>query len=294
MFSSKQLIRTILACSLVIASLGVAVQPAQAASCTRYHTVQRGETLYKIGVRYGVTWRYLAAINNLSNPNRIYAGQRLCVATSATQPKPKVIPTFSITGVARDTRVTIRTANFPANDSFNVLMGAYGTAGVGGIKVDTIRSGQGGSFSDTFSIPAALRGARRIAIRLESPTSGYFAYNWFYNTTTGSGTGGGTNDDGYTGFPTFSIASVVRNTSVTIRMNNLPPNDTFNVLMGAYGTRAAGGTRVDRFSSGAGGNATATFHIPAGLQGATRIAIRIQSPTSGYFAYNWFYNTTTR
>jgi hypothetical protein len=111
-------------------------------------------------------------------------------------------------------------------------MGPYGTQGIGGIKVGKIESGNGGSFTATFNIPAELKGSARIAIRLTSPTSGYFAYNWFFNNTTSGGTGGGTTPgSGYTGFPTFSIVSVVRNSSVTIKGNNFPANDTFNVLM---------------------------------------------------------------
>lgn len=95
-----------------------------------------------------------------------------------------VIPTFTIVSVDRDTSVTIKTFNFPANDTFNVKMGKIGTRGVGGILVGTQASGAGGTFTATYTIPAALKGDYQIAIRLESPTSGYYSYNWFYNNTT--------------------------------------------------------------------------------------------------------------
>jgi hypothetical protein len=83
--------------------------------------------------------------------------------------------------VVKETSVTILTANFPASDTFNVTMGAYGTQGIGGISVGTVNSGAGGSFTATFNIPAALIGSNKIAIRLQSSTSGYYSYNWFYN-----------------------------------------------------------------------------------------------------------------
>jgi hypothetical protein len=54
---------------------------------------------------------------------------------------------------------------------------------VGGVKVDTVNSGTGGAQTYTFTIPDSLKGDSRIAIRLQSPTSGYFSYNWFYNST---------------------------------------------------------------------------------------------------------------
>ncbi|MDE2857506.1 MAG: LysM peptidoglycan-binding domain-containing protein [Chloroflexota bacterium] len=43
------------------------------------HVVQPGEALNKIAGSYGLDWRTLAMVNNLSNPNRIYAGQVLKV-----------------------------------------------------------------------------------------------------------------------------------------------------------------------------------------------------------------------
>lgn len=205
------------------------------------------------------------------------------------------IPTFSILSVLKDSSVKIRTSNFPANDSFDVLMNYMGTRGVKGVKVATVNSGSGGSFDSTFDIPASLKGERQIAIRLQSNTgSGYFAYNWFYNNTAGSNSGGQQPGTGYAGYPTFTIHSVVRNQTVTIQVSNLPKNDTFNVRMGEMGTGAVNGHLVDSFNSGSGGSQTFTFDIPAQLKGARQIAIRIESTSgSGYFAYNWFYNSTT-
>jgi len=48
---------------------------------TRYvrHVVQPGETLFMIGLRYGVSWSTLARLNNLANPNLIYVGQVLLI-----------------------------------------------------------------------------------------------------------------------------------------------------------------------------------------------------------------------
>ena len=47
-----------------------------------WHTVQRGESLSSIARRYGTTWQAIAQANNLSNPNQIYAGQRLKMPTA--------------------------------------------------------------------------------------------------------------------------------------------------------------------------------------------------------------------
>jgi hypothetical protein len=79
-----------------------------------------------------------------------------------------VIPTISIVSVQVDQSVTITSYNFPANDTYNVLMNFIGTRGVGGINVGTVNSGAGGSLTWTFNIPTSLKGQQRIAIRTES------------------------------------------------------------------------------------------------------------------------------
>lgn len=204
-------------------------------------------------------------------------------------PPAGAIPTISITSVDPGVSVTIQTQNYPANDNFDVLMNVIGTRGVGGTKVATVNSGTGGTQTFTFNIPENLRNNSQIAIRLQSPTSGYFSYNWFYNraaTTPGVPTTGGT-------IPTFSIQAVVRDGTVTIQTRNFPANDTFNVLMGDFGTRGVNGVSAGTVNSGTGGTQTFTINIPDGVKGKDRIAIRLESPTSGYFAYNWFWNNTT-
>lgn len=201
-------------------------------------------------------------------------------------------PSFKIETVEKDSSVTIKANNFPPNDSFQVLMGAYGTLGIGGISVGTTKTDGGGSFTATYSIPSALAGSYRVAIRLQSPGSGHYAYNWFYNNTTSSQPSP-TAVPNYSGYPWFQIQSVVKDASVTIKANNFPPNDTFKVLMGAYGTNAVGGVVVDTITTDGGGSFTDTYSVPASLAGSARIAIRLESSSSVYYAYNWFYNNTT-
>lgn len=203
------------------------------------------------------------------------------------------IPTITVTNVVTDQTVTIQTNNFPPNQNFVVTMGPFGTQGIGGYVVATTNSGVGGSFSATYNIPAQLKGAYQIAIRMQTThTYPFFAYNWFYNNTTGTGGQPPTTPipPGYTGIPTFTVCSVTRDTSVTIRTNNLPPNHTFTVTMGPFGTQGVNGYVVGTLNSGTGGQLSATFNIPKELYGSYRIAVRLQG--NPWFAYNWFYNNT--
>jgi len=43
------------------------------------HVVQRGETLYRIALNYGVSMWAIARANGITNPNHIYAGQRFVI-----------------------------------------------------------------------------------------------------------------------------------------------------------------------------------------------------------------------
>jgi len=54
----------------------------------RVHVVQPGETLYRIALRYGTTVERLMALNGLSNPSRIFAGQVLRIPGDAPGASP--------------------------------------------------------------------------------------------------------------------------------------------------------------------------------------------------------------
>jgi hypothetical protein len=212
-------------------------------------------------------------------------------------------PTISIVGVVEDQQVTVKTQNFPANLTFVVRMGPIGTRAVNGTKVGEFDTGKGGSIEKTFEIPKALQDDNQIAIRMDSTRGGYFAYNWFYNDTSGTSptnTPGGptstpkptqSTGSGYSGIPTFSVVSVSRNDTVTVKTKNFPPGKRWTVRMGAMGTRGVNGTIVERFRSDDGGAFERTFDIPDKFNGVSQVAIRLEADTGGWFAFNWFHNS---
>lgn len=231
------------------------------------------------------------------------------VATAETPASTteQTIPTFAVTAVARDQAVQIRTYNFPANIDFVVRMGPMGTRAINGTYVTTVNSGSGGTVDWSFAIPAEYAGSSQIAIRLENAFTGYNAYNWFYNNSTatapqapilGEGGTGPTPPDPTPpnppqGIPTFSIVAVEQNNSVQILTNNFPANMDFDVRMGYYGTLGINGTHVTTVNSGSGGAVNWTFAIPSAYANQGRIAIRLENYASGYYAYNWFFNSST-
>jgi hypothetical protein len=201
------------------------------------------------------------------------------------------IPTISILSITPGVSVTIGGSNFPPGKNFTVTMGTYGSYGVGGTVVGTYASGSGAYFTSTYAIPSGLAGLDKIAIRFDSGT-GFFSYNWFYNSGSAPTPGGPTPVPGYAGYPTFSISSVASGSSVTILTQNMPVGQAFTVRMGYYGTLGVGGQVVGT-TTDAGGSYSATFSIPSWLASQSMIAIRLDGPTGYYYAYNWFYNNTT-
>ncbi|MBP1692257.1 MAG: Conserved repeat domain protein [Chloroflexi bacterium] len=51
----------------------------QSGKCALYYTVQSGNTVWGIGMWFGVSTNAIAQANHLKNPSKIYVGQRLCI-----------------------------------------------------------------------------------------------------------------------------------------------------------------------------------------------------------------------
>ena len=296
----------LLAVIVLLTSAGVTFQPAQAASCSTYHTVSHGQTLSWIGRYYGVNWKYLADVNNIPPPYTVYPGQKICIPSGGggySYYYP-YYPTntewsFVVTSVERDVSVTIKTANFPDNVLFEVKIGRKQSGSMNWIKVADLDSDRGGSFKAAFDIPDEFAGASTLSIKLIQAKKNKSVVRSFSNASYSPGTGGpyypyyNYGNYYYGTIPTIWIQSVVRDSTVTIRTANFPSGMDFQVLMGPMGSAGIGGYYVTTFNSGAGGAMTLTFNIPPQLYGSHRIAIRTQNLWSGYYSYNWFYNNTT-
>lgn len=218
-------------------------------------------------------------------------------------------PTFSIVSVTANESVTIQAINLPPNTDFAFKMGAFGTQGLSGDIIVVQNSGDGGTQEFTVEIPEAVQGLSAIAIRMDNFYLGYFAYNWFYNSSTGSAPADPATPAPatptpapadpatpappvYTGFPTFSVTAVQRNETVTIMTNNFPANTEFTIRMHYMGTQGIGGQVIETIDSEEGGVQVLTFEIPATYANQAQIAIRMENAASGLYAFNWFYNYT--
>jgi hypothetical protein len=92
------LIGLVLAVLLSAMPLAALASPAEASATLSgsgqcvYHWVKPGETLSGIAARYGVNMWTIAERNGITNPNRIYAGQRLLIYCYTPKPPPPPRP----------------------------------------------------------------------------------------------------------------------------------------------------------------------------------------------------------
>lgn len=77
--------------------------PANAqASCTQNHLVQRGDTLYRLSQRYGVSVAELQRFNGMASSTVIYVGQSLCVKLTGLPPStPTPLPPVGTTYIVQ-------------------------------------------------------------------------------------------------------------------------------------------------------------------------------------------------
>lgn len=97
-WANRTLIMGVIAALAAVLVIGLSPTTVQAQSgCAAWHTVQVGENLFRIGLRYGVPFTVIASANGIGNPHRIFAGQRICIpgysgVTSPASVAPSAAP----------------------------------------------------------------------------------------------------------------------------------------------------------------------------------------------------------
>ena len=90
---TRRVVMLIAIVALLIASqANVAVAVTLQSNCVKYHLVQPGENLFRIGLKYGLTVEAVMQANGLYNPNVVYVGQSLCIPGNVPAPVPNPQP----------------------------------------------------------------------------------------------------------------------------------------------------------------------------------------------------------
>lgn len=211
---------------------------------------------------------------------------------------------LSIVGVEKGKSVAIQVQAMPANKEFRVRMNEIGTKGVDGPVAGTAKTDKNGEFMATFPIPSKLADKSTIAIRIEATDStGWHAYNWFYNktsgtvgSTSGGGSGGGTTapNSGFTS-GNITIFEVKEDISVTVEVRKAPAYGTLTVWMDwKNGRGQLLPSKVGTIKADAKGVVDATFTMPRAVKDRRDVRLRLESTGSdGYVAYAWFLNANS-
>jgi LysM repeat protein len=109
---------------LVLTLLLLVVGIVASAQQTTY-TVQRGDNLYRISVRFGVSIAAIAQANNISNPNLIFAGTVLVIPTGSSVPAPTAAPGQPTTPPTAPP--TTGTYTVQRGDTLNRIAARFGT-----------------------------------------------------------------------------------------------------------------------------------------------------------------------
>jgi LysM repeat protein len=295
----KKLSLALVATLILFSIFAATVSPAAAATipnCTQWHVVQRGEYLSQIAKQYNTTYAKLAEINELENPNLIFAGQNLCVSVSGTTtgngtptPTPTLPNTSSgvrvwASSAKEDLSVTLQGKFLVANSTYTIYLSNFKANQPVSYSVGTFTAKSDGTFSGTYSLPNKLTDVSKIKVLITNG-NGDTASNWFFNITANSTPGG-------IGSPalTLTVVSVEEGKSVKIQASNLLPNVSYQVLMDTTGTEGVDGLVVGTLSTSKGGTLTATFEIPDELEHRSKIDLRVQNNTFEAAAFVTFQN----
>ena len=209
-------------------------------------------------------------------------------------------PTFWAGEQGYKTEFTLRFVDYFNDDKYVVTVGSnVGASAYERYVVGYVEKPKGTRLTKTFTIPAALRSADEIKVRVENIFNGHTGSVAFkmepgypYVNPEGLFTeaymDSGSSSSRAT--PFTNVLNVVKDGEVTLQVFNFPPGLEFTVTMGPMGTKGIGGYVVGTQSSGDGGTFIVTYPIPPQLYGMELIAIRLQSTSSGHFAYDYFQN----
>lgn len=159
-----------------------------------YYTVRPGDTLYRIGLEHGQSWRDLAAWNGLSNPNLIEVGQVLRVVP------PGAVPAGAAGDVAAApaavTTQPVTTSSVQARP-LDASTGGTGSAGAstpaGGTGASGARPASTASASGSNATAAPAADAAD-AVALIWPAQGPLLYRFDETRSKGVGIGGKAGD----------------------------------------------------------------------------------------------------
>ena len=223
----------------------------------------------------------------------------------AAQAAP-LAPSLEVIHVQAGVLVTVRAHDMPGGKLFTVRMGTdqSGQQGADGAIITVTNSGGGGTFDESYPIPAALQTEPKITLRFESAGLSYSTS--FTNqpgptstpvSTLAPAQAGSTPAaqiiplSGQTGGRSrISVIAVEKDKAITVRATNLPGGIEFVVRVGPYETFFNDYAITGRIPSGAGGSFDFVVVLPEALKKSDLMTVRLDG--GGLALFNAFKNAT--
>ena len=172
-------ILVILALLTALLPLEIIAAPLSKDKCEQTYQVKRGDTLKKIGDKFGFAPNQIIYFNSLPPPYTIYVGQNICIPDKNESSAPKVDSKYVNTTAAYFTAgrsgadILVYTYNYPRTSVLVKARDANQTAKnfytLGSINV--AQSGNGRTFR--FKMPAQLQRAKQLQICLKDLTTNH-------------------------------------------------------------------------------------------------------------------------
>jgi peptidoglycan endopeptidase LytF len=129
------------------------------------HRVQPGETLSKIAKQYGITLEQLMAVNGITDPDSVYSGQLLAVATPPPAPEATATAAPSATATATPSTDLPDTYTVATGDTLSAIARRFG------LDIDVLRALNRIGDADNILVGQTLRLAPEFApIDAAAPT----------------------------------------------------------------------------------------------------------------------------
>lgn len=171
----------LLVLALLVSLLPVAASAATLAKakCDHTYEVRRGDTLAKIGDRYGFNPNQVVYVNDWNAPYTIYVGQKICIPVKSQSGLSKLeakyanaVAAYFVAGRSGDS-ILVYTYNYPKTSVLVKVDNASDS-----IKkfsdVGSINIGQTGNNKTwKFKLPASLKNAPQLTVCLKDRTTSY-------------------------------------------------------------------------------------------------------------------------
>lgn len=153
-----------------------------------YYNIQRGDSLFRIGLAFGVTAAQLAAVNAIPNANLIVTGQRILIPPATpSAPVPGSIPAISLQPdlAGPGDTITVRGYNYPPNATINLYLEKTSLNRKSNI-LTTVKADAAGTFTTTVVLPSAWPdgapiNTRTVSISGRAADNVFWGMNFFIN-----------------------------------------------------------------------------------------------------------------